>query len=54
MYMIHGGTNFALTAGANPQVQNNNTDYSAQITSYDYNSPINEQGAVTPKYLALK
>ena len=41
MYMIHGGTNFALTAGANPQVEKYNTDYSAQITSYDYNAPIN-------------
>jgi beta-galactosidase len=52
MYMVHGGTNFALTAGANSY--NDVMDYKADVTSYDYDSPINEQGAATPKYHALK
>ena len=39
VYLVHGGTNFALTAGAN-YVYNSNTDYAAVITSYDYESPI--------------
>ena len=38
MYMAHGGSNFGLTAGYN------------LITSYDYFSPINEQGSPTNKY----
>ena len=54
MYMIHGGTNFGLTAGANKNSKTKKSDYFAHVTSYDYDSPINEQGAVTPKYLALK
>lgn len=45
MYMIHGGTNFGLTAGANSQ--SGNSDYHADVTSYDYDSPITEQGAIT-------
>lgn len=52
MYMIHGGTNFGLTAGANPK--RNKTDYTPHVTSYDYDSPINEQGGTTEKYHALK
>lgn len=36
--MAHGGTNFGLTAGYN------------LITSYDYFSPINQQGIPTTKY----
>ncbi len=45
MYMIHGGTNFGLTAGANSL--NGASDYQADITSYDYDSPITEQGEMT-------
>lgn len=39
LYMIHGGTNFGLTAGANEFF--NKSDYMAHITSYDYDAPIN-------------
>lgn len=39
MYMAHGGTNFGLTAGANPS--NQESDYLSHITSYDYDAPIN-------------
>jgi hypothetical protein len=30
------------------------TDYTPHVTSYDYDSPINEQGGTTAKYHALK
>lgn len=50
-YMIHGGTNFAFTAGAN---FDENNGFQPQITSYDYDAPINEQGAATAKYQEIK
>ena len=53
MYMVHGGTNFALTAGANA-FKDKPYDYLPHVTSYDYDAPINEQGNITPKYLALR
>jgi Beta-galactosidase len=49
-YVIHGGTNFGYTAGAN----SGSKGYEPDITSYDYDAPINEQGMATPKYLALR
>lgn len=52
MYMAHGGTNFALTAGANPY--NGTADYRGHITSYDYDAPINEQGSPTPKFSSFR
>lgn len=52
MYMIHGGSNFAFTAGAN--MQGGASDYTPHITSYDYDAPINEQGGLTLKYNALR
>ena len=53
MYMVHGGTNFGLTAGANAFV-GEKYNYRAHVTSYDYDAPINEQGSSTPKFKALK
>jgi beta-galactosidase len=50
-YMVHGGTNFAFTSGAN---YDKNHDIQPDITSYDYDAPISEAGWVTPKYLALR
>jgi beta-galactosidase len=50
-YVIHGGTNFGFTAGANSFSA---TQYQPDITSYDYDAPINEQGRATPKYYALR
>ena len=50
-YMIHGGTNFAYTAGANAGGPGN---YLPDVTSYDYDAPINEQGEATEKYYALQ
>ena len=53
MYMVHGGSNFGLTAGANAFI-GKPYNYRAHVTSYDYDAPINEQGSSTPKYQALK
>ena len=49
-YVVHGGTNFGFTAGAN----SGGKGYEPDITSYDYDAPINEQGRPTPKYYALR
>ncbi|MFA7228545.1 MAG: beta-galactosidase, partial [Melioribacteraceae bacterium] len=49
-YVVHGGTNFGFSAGAN----SGGKGYEPDITSYDYDAPINEQGAPTPKYFALR
>ena len=48
LYMTHGGTSFAQWAGAN------NKGYAPDCTSYDYDAPINEQGAATAKYYELR
>lgn len=49
-YVLHGGTNFGFTAGAN----SGGTGYEPDVTSYDYDAPINEQGQPTLKYHALR
>ena len=49
-YVIHGGTNFGFTAGAN----SGGKGYEPDVTSYDYDAPVNEQGVATPKYMALR
>lgn len=51
LYVIHGGTNFGFTAGANAFSP---TQYQPDITSYDYDAPISEQGLPTPKYFMLR
>lgn len=53
MYVVHGGTNFGLTAGANG-LNNKPNDYWGAITSYDYDAPINEQGSVTAKFYEIR
>ncbi|HEU5051530.1 MAG TPA: glycoside hydrolase family 35 protein [Hanamia sp.] len=50
-YMVHGGTNFGFTSGAN---YDKDHDIQPDITSYDYDAPISEAGWATPKYLALR
>lgn len=50
-YMVHGGTNFGFTAGAN---YNAESDIQPDITSYDYDAPISEAGWVTPKFTAVR
>jgi len=50
-YMIHGGTNFGFTSGAN---YDETHDIEPDITSYDYDAPISEAGWETPKYDSLR
>lgn len=50
-YMVHGGTNFGFTAGAN---YNGEHDIQPDLTSYDYDAPISEAGWATPKYKAIR
>ena len=50
-YMVHGGTNFGFTSGAN---YNEEHDIQPDITSYDYDAPISEAGWASPKYLAVR
>ncbi|MFD9887973.1 beta-galactosidase [Amycolatopsis sp. NPDC059027] len=52
LYMIHGGTNFGFWAGAN--ARDDSGAYQPDITSYDYNAPITEQGAAGPRYHAYR
>jgi beta-galactosidase len=49
LYMFHGGTNFGFSAGANFSDK-----YEPDVTSYDYDAPLDEQGRPTPKYMALR
>ncbi|XP_053200890.1 beta-galactosidase-like [Panonychus citri] len=49
-YMFHGGTSFGFMSGAN----SGSGQYSPQITSYDYDAPLNEAGDTTDKYDAIK
>jgi beta-galactosidase len=51
MYMAHGGTTRAFMNGAN---FSNDNPYSPQISSYDYDAPIDEGGDPTPKFYALR
>lgn len=50
-YMVHGGTNFGFTSGAN---YDNKHDIQPDLTSYDYDAPISEAGWATEKYNALR
>ncbi len=50
-YMVHGGTNFGFTSGAN---YDNKHDLQPDLTSYDYDAPISEAGWATEKYNALR
>ena len=50
LYMFHGGTNFGFTAGAN----SGGKGYEPDVTSYDYGSPLDEQGRPTPAFHALR
>ena len=48
LYMTHGGTSFGHWAGAN------SPGFSPDVTSYDYDAPINEYGMPTRKYWLLR
>jgi len=49
LYMVHGGTTWGPMAGANFSDR-----YEPDISSYDYDAPIDEAGRLTPKYYALR
>ncbi|HEX9007009.1 MAG TPA: beta-galactosidase family protein, partial [Bacteroidota bacterium] len=51
MYMAHGGTTFGFMNGAN---MSNGSPYAPQVTSYDYDAPIDEAGNATPKFMAFR
>ncbi|WP_449428070.1 beta-galactosidase [Rhodanobacter umsongensis] len=48
LYMVHGGSNFGFSAGAN--AKGDYSHFEPVITSYDYGAPINERGEATPDY----
>lgn len=48
-YMFYGGTNFGFNSGANCKDK-----YEPTVTSYDYNSLINEWGGYTEKYHTVR
>ncbi|AXL91840.1 beta-galactosidase [Streptomyces sp. CB09001] len=50
LYMAHGGTNFGLWAGAN----HDGGGIRPTVTSYDSDAPVAENGALTPKFFALR
>ncbi|MCQ2213971.1 MAG: beta-galactosidase [Bacteroidaceae bacterium] len=48
LYMTHGGTSFGHWAGAN------SPGFAPDVTSYDYDAPINEYGLATDKFYKLR
>lgn len=49
LYMVHGGTSFGFMSGANFDFS-----YQPDISSYDYDSPLDEAGRPTAKFQALR
>lgn len=52
LYVVHGGTNFGLTAGSN--AEDDGSQFQPVITSYDYGAPIDETGQPTAQYQKLR
>ncbi len=50
LYMFHGGTSFGWMNGANSDGNN----YEPDVTSYDYNAPLDESGWPAPKYFTFR
>jgi beta-galactosidase len=51
MYMFHGGTTRGFMNGAN---MNKDNPYSPQVSSYDYDAPLDEAGNPTEKFYAFR
>lgn len=51
IYMFHGGTSFGWMNGANSDGKGS---YEPDVTSYDYDSALDESGRPTPKYFAMR
>lgn len=52
LFVLHGGTNFGLTAGANTNPDG--SKFEPDLTSYDYGSPIGEHGNLTKEYFEYR
>jgi beta-galactosidase len=53
LYMFQGGTSFGWMNGANgPAMDGEN--YEPDVTSYDYNVPLDESGRPTLKYFTFR
>lgn len=50
LYMFHGGTSFGFMSGASWT----DSTYMPDVTSYDYDAPLDEAGHPTPKYYAYR
>jgi beta-galactosidase len=50
LYMFHGGTSFGWMNGAN----SNGKNYEPDVTSYDYDAPLDESGRPTSKYALFR
>lgn len=50
LYMVHGGTSWGWMNGAN----NDHGGYQPDVTSYDYDAPLDESGRPRPKYFRLR
>jgi len=50
LYMVHGGTTFGWMNGAN----SDHDSYQPDVSSYDYDAPLDESGRPRPKYFALR
>jgi beta-galactosidase len=50
LYMFDGGTSFGFSSGANWD----HKTYEPDVTSYDYDSPVSESGALTKKYFQFR
>ena len=51
MYMFHGGTTRGYMNGAN---YNDNSPFEPQISSYDYDAPLDEAGNTTDKFMKFR
>lgn len=51
MYMFHGGTTRGFLNGAN---RKDESPYEPQISSYDYDAPLDEAGNATHKFMAFR
>jgi beta-galactosidase len=50
IYVFHGGTSFGMWPGASASTGN----YRGNVTSYDYDAPLDEAGHPTPKFFAYR
>ncbi|SEF92292.1 beta-galactosidase [Bryocella elongata] len=50
IYMVHGGTSFGMMAGASESTG----AYRGNVTSYDYDAPVDEAGHATKKFFAYR